>query len=176
MEYTNVFNLISGLSNSVAVVVAIIAIYSSSRNNRHQILTGKLEELYQVIDQASQYYHILIGLNFSVEEYQQQNNGELKSITQYYVVRDRSLATEDRQKIETYISRIEVLGKCYTNGDLQQSIMHYRQLIGLLYQKVAHLNSITAEVFYSTGFPNYNDHLEILEKLKTRILVKMTIK
>ncbi len=162
-------------SSVITLVLAMAAIYYSNRNSRHAILTGKQEELYQVIDQISQHYYTFTTLFYKVEEYRNKT-GELRSIADYMNKRDEYLKQEGRLQIEALISRLEVLAKCYTKAQLVNTIMDYHRLINVMYQKVAYLQSLQADVLFKDGFPNFDKHREIVDNLKEEILKEIKIK
>jgi len=163
MDAISLSSLVSAISSAASAMVAIFAIRYSNQNSRQAILTGKLEELYQVIDQISQHYDTFITLYFAVADYKRQT-------------RDEYLRPEDRKQIESLISRLEVLAKCYTKGNLQDIIVEYHQMSSVLYYYVAHLNSLAAQSLYPDGFPTHARHYELVQELKTEILKKIKIK
>ena len=152
-----------------ALLVAIGTIYFSNKNNRQQIKTGKLEELFQCIQSVSSHYGIFMDLWFKLEQLRDPDNKEINSLDDYYKERDNKLPVDKRNVINELLTRIEVLAECYTNGRLKQSTIRYSNMLAIFFYLVSNGGSTQQEINWKDGFPSFNDFYEMTRGLKADI-------
>lgn len=110
----------------IGALIAIVTIYYGNRNNRKQIRTGKLEEIFQAVQVLSRHYGILMELWHKVQQLRDSDDQELRTLNEYYEVRDQRLTPELRTTMMELLSRLEVLTECYTEGNLKKELRAWR--------------------------------------------------
>jgi len=176
MEYTDVINTIAAFGTLSAIIVALFANQISNKNTRKQIRVDKLENLYEVIDLFSGYYGIYMPLFFDIKAYQDPENKEIQSMSDYYKKRDERLSTDDKQQIRSNLSKLEMLTKCYTGGDLQKEVLKFRDLVFSFSDLVINGGSLHYETKYKKqGFPDYDKFYKMVDELKEKIALEMAI-
>jgi hypothetical protein len=166
---------LTALGTIGAVGVGMIAIRNSDRNSRQQVLVGKLEEIFEIIQALSRKYGIFNELYFKVEDLHDDTHPEIETIDQYYTIRDQLLPEEERKQIIVYLSRIEVLANCYTKGTLQKSILNYENLMYEFSEFIFTTGSIQKDRNWKDGFPKIEPYYDLTEKLKKDIISQMKI-
>lgn len=176
MNYQNVLDSLTAFGTVGAVVLGLAAIYYSNKNNRQQLRISKLEELYQTIQSLGRNYGKFMDLFFKVEQLRNNEDKELITLNQYYALRDQHLPLEERMKIVDYLSRIEVLSRCYTDGKLLQDLKAFEDLMFSFADFVFNGGSIHQELKWKNGFPNYEKFYAQVEDLKKEILAEIDIR
>ncbi|WP_310559276.1 hypothetical protein [Flavobacterium sp.] len=157
-----------------AVVVGMFAINRANKNNREQILTNKLEELLESITVSGKYFGILKNLYNDIENYR--NQEKIKTLLEYYEIRDAKFPKEEREKLFDKLSRIEILAKCYTNSNLKKEILEYEDMMYSFTDLVSMGGSIPQQIKWKNGLPSYEEFTIILRNIEKKIMVKITVK
>lgn len=167
-------DILTATSTIAAVVVALYAVNRSSKNSREQILTDKLEELFELIKNSARYYSTLKSLYNDVKNLRDTDYTDVQTIEQYNVIRDRKFSFNERENLRNMLSRIEVLAKCYTKGKIQEQILRYEDLIFVLLEIVKNTGSLSETLQWKNGFPTFEEFHEMLKDLEIKIVSKIT--
>ncbi|HVS91459.1 MAG TPA: hypothetical protein VHE59_05460 [Mucilaginibacter sp.] len=176
MGYDKLMGLLTTIGTVGAVVVAMIAIYRSDKNSKQQILVGKLEELFETVRSLGLYYGVFHELNGYLLAHRDTNSTEMSTRSEYIDIRDKKLSEGDRELINKYLSKIEVLAKCYTQGALQVKCLNYQDIMYAFADFVFNGGSIYKEINYRNGFPKFEEFYSQLEDLKKEIVLKIKLK
>jgi len=131
-KYSDVFTAIASIGAVVAILISIVAIYKSSKDNRNQILIVKFEEIYQLIVCLSVEYKKLFEIYIEVEEHTKRirsidlsENLRLDSIR-----RNIKISITDNYLEELYQKtiRLNVLSNAYLTKDLKYDVIAYSQI------------------------------------------------
>lgn len=172
------WNLINETFTSIgtvgAVIVGMCAINRSNKNNKEQILTNKLEELLELVIVSTKYFGILKDLYFDVEDYR--NQERLKTLSDYYEIRDLKFPLEEREKLFDKLSRIQILAKCYTNSNLNNEILEYEDMMYSFADLALKGGSYHQQIKYKKGLPTYEEFTIITRNIENQIIKKLTVK
>lgn len=168
--------ILTCLGTLLAVIIGLIAIYFSNKNSRDQILTSKLEELLGLIKTVAKSYSKLKELEYQVANLRNSKFSELETRKQYFEIRDEKLPINEGQKIIEKLSRIEVLAKCYTKNDVQESILKFEDLIYCMVEKATTAGSLRAEIIWKDGFPSREEFLSHLKEIESLIIRQIGIR
>jgi len=113
----------------LALIAAGLSIFWNNRNNKQQIKTSKLEELFEVIRTLQDLYYLMAETTYQTKAYKDPEDKTINSLQEYRLKRDELLSRNERDKIVKYVSRIEVLTECYTRGKLNDKIMNYHEML-----------------------------------------------
>ena len=152
-----------------AVIVAIVTAYFSNRNSKQQIRVSKLEELFSIVQWLSHYYQRLKKLELKIEELRSPEYQELQTLSQYYELRDRAIPLRERDKIFSYLSRLEVLTQCYTKRKLKRKILNYESMMYSIADLTFNGGSMHQELNWKNGFPDHEEFHKMIEGLKEGI-------
>lgn len=172
----SIFEILTAIGTLGAVIVAMIAISYSNKNSRLQIRSNKLEELFEIIQSLSRYYGKFNELMFTVQALHDKENKDIRTMAEYFIIRDQKLPEGERKLILDYLSRIEVLSKCYTKGELLQKVLEYEDLMYSFADYVFNTGSLHMELKWKNGFPDYDAFFARIEDLKTRIVGEIKLK
>jgi hypothetical protein len=159
----------------VGALIATLTIWFTNKNNRQQIRTGKLEELFQALLILSRYYGLFMEFWFKVQQLRDSNDKELQTLEQYYKLRDLRLTTDEREKISELLSRIIVLAECYTEDDLKKKILNYETLMYSFFELVVQGGSVQQEIHFRNGYPDYEKFYSIVKGLQDDIVKKIKL-
>lgn len=170
------FNILTTLSSLLAVIVAMRAIYVTNRNNKQQILVGKYEELFEVAIQLASYHDIFINLSFQVMIFKTPDirGRKITTIEQYNTYRDTHLPPNEVEQIRTYLSRLEVLRKCYTKKSLYEKCEEYNSLMFAFFMYTVYPISASPEIHYDQ-LPQRVQFLIGLEGFKKEIIAQIEL-
>lgn len=171
-----ILDILTSVGTIGAVIIAMIAIYRSDKNNKEQIVTIKLEELLELIKTLGRYYAKLKDLNNDIQNLRNPDYKQLETLSQYYEIRDVKLSKDEREKIFEKLSRLEVLAKCYTKGSLKEDILKYEDLFYSFSELISNGGSINVELKWKEGLPKYEEFYIILMNLEKQIVNQITAK
>ena len=172
MSSDSVITVVSLISSTI---IALVSIRYANKNNRQQIRTGGLEELYQAIQILSRHYGIFKELWFKVQQLRDSDDKELRTLEQYYQLRDQKFPDANREKVSNLLSRIEVLAECYTTGELKSKILKYETLMYSFYEFVFQAGSIQQEIHFRAGYPDYEAFYLMVKELKEEIVKEIKV-
>lgn len=158
----------------LAVIVAMITVYYTNRNNRQQILVGKLEEIFEIIQTISRYYPLYKMMFPLVKQLLNPDNEDMRTFDDYKTSLDEEIPENERSQVFVYLSRIEVLTRCYTKGKLQEKILKFRDLMFSFSDFVFNAGGLQ-EAHLETGFPSYVEFQAQLDDLKKDIIQQLKI-
>ena len=159
-EIKIVIEIISVLANVAtifAVVVAVIAIKRTTRDNQKQILIGKVEEIYEITNSLYSYYPTLYKLYLILEKYNDTKLYDINQRKEFY--EDYKFMLEQCQKKNMYedlynkIFRLNVLANSYLQRELKMQILSYTDLFESLLAFVFHEETLSKKISYQEGFP-----------------------
>jgi hypothetical protein len=174
MTFDQEINIAVAIGPMLAVVVAMITVYYTNRNNRQQILVGKLEELFEIIQTISRFYPIFKMLFPLVKQLLNPDNEDMRTFDDYKTSLDEEISESERSQIFSSLSRIEVLARCYTKGELQEKILKFRDLIYSFADFVFNAGGLQ-EAHLETGFPSFSEFQGQLDSLKKDIIAQLKI-
>ncbi|WP_300667129.1 hypothetical protein [Fluviicola sp.] len=165
------------LAVAVVSVVALIISYrtmiASNKNNRQQILVGKIEEIYENITALNYYYRTFQLIYNQLNEYHNANNTSsersnwLKEYTnsvEQFVKRNN---VEDLHKIT---ARLRVLSNTYLSGELQLKCLTYNDMFEKMMDAVIYGQKILQGAFYAEGFPDTLVLQQYLESIQNDLV------
>lgn len=159
-----------------AFITGAVAIRKSTQNTNKQVTTHKLEELFEVVKTLGMYYGTFNKLFFVVKELENPNNTNIRSIKDYLNKRDQYLTQKDRDQIKNLLSRLEVLIKCYTTGQLKSDLLYYMDLMDSYFDLVENAQSIPYAIKWGNkGFPDLEEFQSLLESTKRFIISQIEI-
>ncbi len=168
--------MIAAFGTLGAVIVALFANRISNKNTRKQIRVDKLETLYEVVNFFSGRYDVYMPLFGYIQAYQDPQNKEIQSLSDYYKKRDERLSEDDKQQIRTNLSKLELLTKCYTGGNLQKDALKFRDIIFSFSDLVINGGSLHYETKYKKqGFPDYDKFYNMVEELKGKLVKEIAM-
>ena len=172
------WNLINETFTSIgtvgAVIVGMYAINRTNKNNREQIITNKLEELLESITVSGKYFGILKNLYNDIENYR--NQDKIKTLLEYYEIRDAKFPKEQREKLFDKLSRIQILAKCYTNSNLKNEILEYEDMMYSFAELASDGGSLHQQIKWNNGLPTYEEFSVIVRDIEKQIITKLDIK
>jgi len=171
----SLINIITTFSPIIAVIVAMWAIYVTNKNSKQQILVGKYEELFEVVQLLGSYYNVFMFLSSKIAILKDRDNNEIQTIAQYQIELTKYLPLNEKNNIMTYLSRLEVLTNCYAKKMLHKKSSQYNRLMLVLYEYVFTTGSLNKEIHYKNGFPNYQEFRNIIEDLQKEIISQIKI-
>ena len=174
MSVDQYINIAIALGPMLAVVVAMVTVYYTNRNNRQQILVGKMEEIFEIIQTISRYYPIYKMMFPLVKQLLSQTNEDLRTFNDYKDSLDEEISEMERSQLFSSLSRIEVLARCYTKGKLQEKILKFRDLMYAFADFVFNAGGLQ-ESHLETGFPSFSDFQAQLDDLKKDIIFQLKI-
>ena len=167
-------NLAVAAGPMLAVVVAMVTVYYSNRNNRQQIMVGKLEELFEIIQTISRYYAIFKMLFPLVKQLLNPENEDMRTFDDYKDSLDEEISESERSQLFSSLSRIEVLARCYTKGKMQEKILKFRDLMYAFTDFIVNAGGLQ-EAHLETGFPSFGEFQAQLDDLKKDIITQLKI-
>lgn len=159
----------------VGALIATMTIWFTNKNNRQQIKTGKLEELFQALLVLSRYYGLFLEFWYKVQQLRDSNDKELQTLEQYYKLRDQRMTIDEREKISELLSRIIVLAECYTKDNLKQKILDYETLMYSFFEFVVQGGSVQQEIHFRNGYPVYENFYSIVKGLQDEIVKEIKL-
>lgn len=169
MYFKNLLDIFTAVGTVGAVVVAMIAIYISNKNSKQEILIGKFEELYEIIQLLASYYATFKLLYGKVAELREGTNDKLQTRSQYFIIRDEYISKHDFDQIAKYLSRLDVLFTCYTKADLYKKASAYNQLLLSFFDFVYSAGNLHQAIHFSNGYPNENEFYKSVDDLKNEV-------
>lgn len=162
-----------GLPILISIIALLVSIQSrkdANKNNRQQILVGKLEEIYEITTELQYYYGALKFLFDNLEEshnlkYPSLQRTELSEVYRKRVQEFKSRNNTDDLYYKT--SRLKVLCNAYLNGELKEKFLSYNDLIEKILVVSLQEQMMLKEMFYKEGFPEnlvLHNYLESLQK------------
>ena len=155
---------------SVAVIIALIAVIISYKNNKKQILTNKLEEIFSLVQFLTQNYGRFIDLKFSVDKLRDSLDTNVPGLEQYYNIRDSKIPEYERFQILDKFNRLDVLTECYTKNKLNKKLSEFHKMIYSLADLVFNGGSVYQEIMWNKKFPDYKTCYSMVEKIKKEIV------
>src|ERR1700744_4816686 len=89
-------NLAVAAGPILAVIVGMVTVYYSNRNNRQQIIVGKMEELFEIIQTISRYYSIFKMLFPLVKQLLNPENEDMRTFDDYKDSLDEEISESER--------------------------------------------------------------------------------
>jgi hypothetical protein len=177
MCYRIILEVVTAFGTVGAVIVAMIAINNANKNSKQQIIVGKLEELFETIQTLTRYYGKFMELSSHAFAFKEQIKVTklLNTYSDYYSYRDKLISEDERNQIIVYLSRIEVLTRCYTKGKLKEQALKYEDLMFSFAEFVFDGGSIHQELKYKEGFPSYEEFYALVETIKAEIISQIEI-
>ncbi|WP_125720927.1 hypothetical protein [Flavobacterium ustbae] len=135
--YSNVFTGYGTIATFLAVVVAIIAIYRSTKDSRNQILANKVEEIYELVETLSSVYGHLFAV-YIILENSSKKEIELKGrLFMEKEFREKLATLKETYDIEDFIKksiRLNILANSYLKANVKYDVIGFSQLfIAILY-------------------------------------------
>ena len=174
MNYSDVLNTLTAIGTIGAVAVGMIAIEHANKNNKQQIIIHKLEELYETVQLITLQYGRFMSLYHKIQD-MRTGNSTIKTLADYYTVRDQELPATERHQIVAYFSRLEVLKACYTRDSLFKELEAFEKVMFPFADLVFNGGSILQELHWPMGFPKYEEFYKQTEDLKKSILKEINI-
>lgn len=157
-----------------AVIVGMFAINRTNKNNREQIITNKLEELLESIVVSGKYFGVLKNLYGDIENYR--NQDRIKTLQEYYEIRDSKFPKDEREKLFDKLSRIQILAKCYTNSSLKKEILEYEDMMYSFTELASDGGSLHQKIKWEKGLPTYEEFTVVLRNIEKQIITKLTVR
>lgn len=158
--------IIGGIIGILGIAVAIITIYYSNLNTKKQILTSKLEELYELVQIISRHYGTFLQLEVGVYNLRSGEFDNLKNLNDYYNLRDKKLPKETIILLQDKLSRLEVLTECYTNKTLKTRLLYYEKLMFSFLDFISNGGSMYKEILFKEGYPKVEEFYALITILK----------
>lgn len=164
-----IIGLISG------IIIAVVTIFYSNKNNQKQIIVSKLEELLQLVQSTHRAsYRKLKQLEINVIDLRSNQFETLKTLNDYYSLRDQILPQESRTYLAEQLSRLEVLSECYTKSSLRTKLLEYEELMFTFLSFVSVGGNIHKEIYFKDGFPNEEEINKLVKDLKSKIVKEIS--
>lgn len=166
-------SLAVALVSLVALWISYRTMRASNKNNRQQILVGKVEEIYESITELNYYYRTFELIYNRLNEYHNTNNSspersnwlkEYQNSVEQFVERNN---VEDLYKIT---SRLRVLSNSYLSGDLQLKCLTYNDMFVKMMDVVIYQQKMLQETFYAEGFPDALTLQKYLESMQVELV------
>lgn len=165
-EYINIVGV------TVTAAIAIATILYSNRNNKQQIVTNKLEELYEKVKLVSIQYQTYLSLQADLF-YIQENR---KPLSDYYALKDHKFSIADKDKMLEYLIRIEVLAHCYTSDSLREKILAYEDMMYTFTELISVGASLRKQIKYKQGFPDYDEQYIQVKEITCMLAKEIDLK
>ncbi|MBD1362501.1 hypothetical protein IDJ77_01645 [Mucilaginibacter sp. ZT4R22] len=170
MSLENLLAISSTVLTLVAIIVALFANYYSNKNNKQQLRVKNLEELFEVIQSLSKFYNRFKNLYCFVLVLRDPTNKDIQTRNQYFAERDKYISENEWEQINRYLSRIEVLTACYTDGALKSKLLNYEKLMYSFADFIFNSGNFQHELYWKNGYPNFDEFYLILKDLKEDIV------
>lgn len=150
-------SLAVALISLLALWISYRTMRASNKNNRQQILVGKIEEIYENITNLNYYYLTFKFMYEQLNEYHDSKKytasersdrwGEYANSVEQFVRRNN---VEDLHKIT---ARLRVLSNAYLSGELQLKCLAYNDMFEKMVNVVIYAQKLSQDAFYKEGFP-----------------------
>ncbi|GAA3776711.1 hypothetical protein [Flavobacterium ginsengiterrae] len=155
-----------------AIIISIVAIIISSRDNRKQIMIGKIEEIYELTIALYSRYSTLHELYLYLSRYSSERipNYREKYRKEYFDYRNE--CEKVNMYLDTYskIFRLNVLANAYLKKDLKIEILAFTHLIEDLTTQ-AYRNKREYYIdSYKTGFPQQVNVSKLVDDLESKYI------
>jgi len=166
-------SLAVALVSAAALRISYRTMRASNKNNRQQILVGKIEEIYEGITNLNYYYRTFQFMYHQLNEYHNANNSspdrsnwlkEYANSVEQFVKRNN---VEDLYKIT---SRLRVLSNSYLSGNLQLKCLTYNDMFEKMMDVVIYQQKMSQEMFYAEGFPDTLILQQYLESMQAELV------
>lgn len=156
-----------------AIVIAMYAINSGTKNTHKQILVQKHEEIYEIIFNLYYHYSSLKFLYGVYEHSQEEEVGydkeKVKAFDEEYDKYYKQLSGRIDVLYEQ-TARLKVLGNSYINGDLKKDVLAYNDMMEKLLIASTQKMSMLKNMFYKEGFPDDLILYNFVEELEKKLL------
>lgn len=170
MENSDYF---AGIAIIISFLTFIFSYYQNRKSLKVQTQTSKLEELLELILELSRYYKVFKNLYLKIEILKSVNNKEINNISEYKKIRDIELPIDNQIKIDKLLSRIEVLYISYTKKEMKIQIEYYYEMMESFYMYILNTGDFRKEIKFKKGFPNYEEHNILINKLITLLTIEI---
>ena len=172
MCYKIILDIITSVGTIGAVTVGMFAIYYSNKNNKHQIKSHKLEEIFEIVQSLSKHYFKFRQLSLSIDDYLNEDKRNINTRSEYLKVRDRTFTDDQREKIYSDLSRLVVLANCYTKSNLLDKLLKFEDLMFCFSEYVFDGGSVQKEIKWNKGFPTLKEYEKLVNDLHNNIKIK----
>ena len=166
----DLFEIVTAFGAIAAVFVAIIAVVRADKISKREIRVSKIEEIYELIHTLNRYYGVFSELNSNIQSMLDRNNHNVRTMNDYYKIRDGRIPPDERKLFLSKLSRFEVLIKCYTRDDLKKELIHYEDLLYSFSDLVFNAGSSHKELKWKDGFPDYEEFYKLSENMKSELV------
>lgn len=179
MNVTNIIIKNIGTILSIgALVISILAIIKASKDNKKQIIVGKIEEIYEITTLLFSNYSTLILLNSLLD------NGENNKYDSEQQERFYQSYIDELKKVKENIStdelfdktfRLNVLGNAYLDKKLKLEVLSYAKLFENLLGASLYRQRLYKMMFFKEGFPTQEKMYYFFESLETQFINKINL-
>lgn len=155
-----------------ALIISIAAIIISSRDNRKQIMIGKIEEIYELTIALYSRYSTLHELYLYLSRYsgEQIPNYREKYRKEYFDYRNECEKVNIYQDTYSKIFRLNVLANAYLKKDLKIEILAFTHLIEDLTTQAYRSKREYYIDSYKTGFPQQVNVSKLVDDLESKYI------
>lgn len=154
---TGMEKIITTYGSIGAIFISALAIYFATKDNKKQIISNKVEEIYAITLSLFYHYQILFFLNGILENYHDENydsiqrDGFLKS---YKAELGRLKEQMNFDELYDKTSRLKVLANAYLENTLKLKVLAYNDLLEKLMASSLKQQMLYKSMFYPEGFPS----------------------
>ena len=168
----NTINIILTVLTLAAVIVAIVAVVINGKNNRKQIRTNKLEEIFEIIQTISLKFG---GLYILYNELKAINIEDEQMAKKYFLRMNNFFSENERSLLLNSFPRFDLLVSCYTKKDLQKELTNFSELFYSLVDVVFKGESFYFKAVWKKEIPKPLEFSELKNRLQKNIVKEMSL-
>lgn len=189
--YSDFFTAVASLAGLIALIISIIAITKSSNDGRHQILVGKLEEMFELISSLTQDYPKLYDVYILLEKSNSATNPireHLLNSIEFEKELEKVSKSIKIENAEKKVTRLYVLAYSYlgekpkwyklfipnkTINELKFNTLGYIQIYNALLLVLKHKDLMAKTDIFREILPTADSFNELTSEISQGIIKKM---
>lgn len=177
-DYSNVSTFFGTVATACALIVAIIAIFKTAKDSRHQLLIGKFEEMYSLIYILLPEYQPFFQLDQLIVN---SNDPSYTSTErQAFLIKYKAeLAGLPKitnvEEVLEKIGKLKVFTNAYLDKDLKNETLSYCMLFEYIVLVTIQNDSALKQKYFENGFPSVDNVKTLASKLSDELIEKINL-
>ncbi|MEN2402281.1 hypothetical protein GKZ90_0021005 [Flavobacterium sp. MC2016-06] len=177
-DYSNVSAFFGTVATTGALIVAIIAIFKTAKDSRHQLLIGKFEEMYSLIYNLLPEYQLF----FQLDQLMASSNDQSYTVTERQALLSKYKAElvglhriTNVEEVLQKIGKLKVFANAYLDKDLKNETLSYCMLFEYIVLVTTQNDSALKQKYFENGFPSVDNVKTLGSKLSDQLIEKINL-
>jgi len=177
-DYSDVTAFFGTIATAGALIVAIIAIFKTAKDSRHQLLVGKFEEMYSLIYILLPEYLLFFQLDKILENHHNETlpaDQRANFLLTYRSELEGVKAMVNIDDLFSKIARLSVLANAYLDKELKNEVLAYSKLFEMILIVSTQQQMAYKYTNFKNGFPQYENVQNFASVISKKLIVKINL-